>query len=77
MTATREKTFPVGKYLVSPQTLQTESGLYAAAVSIRHGRHNDASKRVFRFAPRFATRLGAQQFAIAEGLSWLHEQRLV
>ena len=71
MNTTLEKAFSVGKYLVSPLTRSTESGLYTASVSIRNGMHD----RVFRFVPEFSTRESALQYAVAEGHSWL-QQRL-
>ena len=69
MSTTREKTFSVGKYLVSPLTRLTDSGDYAASVSIRRGMHD----RVLRFIPRFATREAAQRYAVEQGLSWLRQ----
>jgi hypothetical protein len=65
MTTTREKTFSVGKYLVSPLITLTDAGNYAASVSIRSGRGNATHDRVLRFAARFATRDGARRYAVA------------
>jgi len=76
MTTTLEKTFSVGKYLVSPLISLTDSGHYAASVSIRSGRGSGTHDRVFRFIPRFATREVALQYAIAEGHSWLQQRSL-
>jgi hypothetical protein len=73
MTTTREKTFSVGKYLVSPLTRLTDSGHYAASVSIRSGSGRATHDRVFRFLPQFATRAGAHRYAIEQGLTWLGE----
>ena len=73
MTTTRDKTFSVGKYLVSPLTRLTDAGNYAASVSIRSGHGSGTHDRVFRFAPRFATREGARRFAIEQGISWLQQ----
>ena len=69
MTSTREKTFSVGKYLVSPLTRLTDAGDYAASVSIRSGMHD----RVLRFIPRFATREAARRYAIEQGIGWLRQ----
>jgi len=74
MNTTLEKAFSVGKYLVSPLTRATESGQYMASVSIRSGSGRGTSDRVYRFAPEFATREGALQYAIAEGHSWLQQR---
>ena len=69
MTSTREKTFSVGKYLVSPLTRLTDAGDYAASVSIRSGMHD----RVLRSIPRFATREAARRYAIEQGIGWLRQ----
>ena len=71
MTTIREKTFSVGKYLVSPLTRRTDHGEFAASVSIRSGRGSGTHDRVFRFVPHFPTRAGARRYAVAEGLRWL------
>lgn len=69
-----ENTFPVGKYLVSPLTRQTESGRYTAHVSIRSGRGQATHDRVLGFFPEFGTRESALQYAAAEGQRWLHQR---
>jgi len=71
MTTTREKTFSVGKYLVSPLTHLIDGGRYTASVSIRSGRGSSTHDRVFRFAERFASREGARHHAIEQGVRWL------
>jgi len=73
MTTIREKTFSVGKYLVSPLTRRTDSGEYSASLSIRSGSGTSAHDRVYRFIPQFATRAGARRYAIEQGKSWLIE----
>jgi hypothetical protein len=69
-----ENAFPVGKYLVSPLTRQTESGRYTAHVSIRSGRGQATHDRVLGFFPEFGTRESALQYAAAEGQRWLHQR---
>jgi hypothetical protein len=71
MTTIREKTFSVGKYLVSPLTQRTDAGDYAASVSIRSGKGSGTHDRVFRFLPQFSTREGAHRYAIEQGMQWL------
>lgn len=73
MTTTREKTFSVGKYLVSPLTHLTDAGRHTASVSIRSGRGSSTCDRVFRFAACFATREGARRYAIEQGIRWLQQ----
>ena len=70
MTTIREKTFSVGKYLVSPLIKRTESGDYAAFVSIRSGRGSGTHDRVLRFVPRFPTRERARRYAVEQGIHW-------
>jgi hypothetical protein len=65
-----ETTFAVGKYLVSPLIKLTESGDYAAAVSMRSGRGSATHDRVLRFVPRFPTSEAARRYAIEQGFHW-------
>jgi hypothetical protein len=71
MSTLLDKSFQVGKYLVSPLTRQKECGHYTASVSIRSGSGRGTSDRVFRFLPEFPTREAALRYAVAEGRSWL------
>lgn len=73
MITIREKTFSVGKYLVSPLTQRTAAGDYAASVSIRSGQGSSTHDRVFRFLPVFNTREGAHRYAIEQGMNWLQQ----
>lgn len=67
MATTPEKSFTVGKFLVSPLSRLTEAGDYIASISIRSGRGSASHDRVFRFLPRFTTRQGALAYAVREG----------
>ena len=71
MITIREKTFTVGKYLVSPLTRDTETGEFTAAVSIRSGSGRAMHDRVFQFKPLFPTRESARRYAAREGASWV------
>lgn len=73
MITIREKTFSVGKYLVSPLTRRTDAGDYAASVSIRSGHGSGTHDRVFRFLPLFTTRERARLYAIEQGMHWLQQ----
>lgn len=74
MTTTLEKTFPVGKFLVSPLARFTEAGDYAASLSIRSGRGTGTRDRVFRFVPRFSSRQDALHYAMTQSLGLLPTQ---
>jgi len=76
MNQTPENTFAVGKYLVSPLVTRTDSGRYAASVSIRSGHGSATHHRVLRFVPRFDTRDVARRYAVDHGLAWLHSASL-
>jgi len=71
MITTREPTFSVGKYLVSPLTHLTDAGTYAPSVSIRSGKGQATHDRVFSFHARFPTREGACAYAASQGRSWI------
>ena len=71
MTTIREKTFSVGKYLVSPLTRLIPAEGYAPSVSIRSGAGRGTHDRVLRFVARFPTRDGAHRYAAQQGLQWL------
>lgn len=60
----------MGKYLVSPLIKLTESGDYAASVSMRSGNGSATHDRVLRFVPRFATSEAAMRYAVEQGLHW-------
>lgn len=76
MTTNRDKTFSVGKYLVSVLTKLTPAGNYAPSVSIRSGQGRTTHDRVFRFAARFARRDDARRYAADQGLLWLQQSAL-
>ena len=71
MITSRQKSISVGKYLVSPLTRLTDTGDYAASVSIRSGHGQGTHDRVYRFTPRFATHEGASRYALEQGIGWL------
>lgn len=63
----------VGKYLLSPLIKLTESGQYAASVSVRSGRGSGTHDRIFRFTPFFATREEATLYALNQGRSFVRQ----
>ena len=73
MTTNREKTFSVGRYLVSPLTTLTPAGTYAPSVSIRSGQGRGTHERVFRLEARFARRDDARRHAADHGRRWIRE----
>lgn len=74
MITTLENAFSVGKYLVSPSTHTTDTGLYTASVSIRSGRGSGTHDRIYRFIPEFVQRDCALRYAVNEGHRWLAQR---
>lgn len=66
----------VGRFVLSPITRQTDSGQFAASLSIRSGHGSSTHDRVFRFIPLFATAQAAARFALEQGLSYLRQPAL-
>jgi hypothetical protein len=64
----------IGKYLVSPLTRATDSGRFAASVSIRSGTGSMTHDRVMRFVPVFDTSDQATRFATAQALAWIDQR---
>lgn len=70
MITIHEKSFTVGKFLVSPLTRDAGATGFTAAVSIRSGSGRATHDRVFRFTPMFPSRESACRYAAREGASW-------
>ncbi len=63
----------IGKYTLSPMSKLTETGQYAASVSVRSGRGRGTLDRVFRFVSAFPTREAALQYALEQGRSVIRQ----
>jgi hypothetical protein len=55
---------------------QTDSGQYAASLSIRSGRGTGTHDRVFRFTPLFPSSRAAARYALAQGMDFLRRPAL-
>lgn len=62
----------VGPYTVTPLTSQTDCGDYAAAVSVRRGKHD----RVFRLVPVFRSAAEATGYALVQGKRLILQNQL-
>lgn len=62
----------LGRYLITPLTRLTDTGQYAASVSIRRGMHD----RIFRFIPRFDSAANAERYALAQGQHFVLNNQL-
>jgi hypothetical protein len=70
MTSVSDISIPMGKYVVSPSTQQTDSGDFRASITISSGRGASSHHRIYRFNPSFKTREDARLYAIRQG--WAH-----
>lgn len=66
----------VGRFVLSPITRQTDSGQFAASLSIRSGQGSASHDRVYRFTPLFTTAQAAAHYALDQGLSYLRQPAL-
>lgn len=66
----------VGRFVLSPITRQTDSGQFAASLSIRSGHGSASHDRVFRFTPLFTSAQAAARYALEQGLSYLRQPAL-
>lgn len=73
MSFSHQPAFTVGKFLVSPLVTRTDTGRYAASVSISSGHGRAAHHRVLRFVRRFDSRDQARRYAVEEGLAFLEQ----
>lgn len=66
-------TFSVDRFCLSPFAKLTESGQYAASISIRSGRGRGTHDRVFRFLPSFSTHDEAIRYAADQGRRFVRQ----
>ncbi|MET3603841.1 hypothetical protein ABIC99_001654 [Sphaerotilus sulfidivorans] len=66
----------VGRFILSSTTRRTDCGRYAASLSIRSGRGEGTHDRVYRFIPLFPSSEAAAQYALDQGLGYLHQPAL-
>lgn len=66
----------MGRYVLSSMTQRTDTGHFAAALSIRSGTGSASHDRVFRFTPLFSTHRAASRYAMAQGLEYLRQPAL-
>ncbi len=63
----QELPFSCGKFLISPSARVTDAGDYEPSVSLRRGQGSGTHDKIYRFTPRFASRMGAIDYAIGRG----------
>jgi hypothetical protein len=67
----------VGRFILSSTSRRVDCGRYAASLSIRSGHGEATHDRVFRFVPLFPTSEAASQYAMDQGLGYLHQPALL
>ena len=63
----------MGKYRIAACPRLLPGGLFAAQVSIASGRGSACTARVMRFTDEFTTIDAAADYAIAQGIDWVHD----
>lgn len=63
----------LGKYRIAATSRPLPGGLFAAQVSIASGSGSACTARVMRFTDEFTTIDAAADFAIAQGIDWVHD----
>jgi hypothetical protein len=64
----------MGKYRIAACPRPLTSGRFEAQVSIASGRGSASTDRVMRFCDDFSTHDAAAQYALAQGIDWVHEK---
>jgi len=63
----------LGKYRIAACPRALPSGRFAAQVSVASGRGSASTARIMCFIDDFATHADASNYALAQGLDWVHE----
>jgi hypothetical protein len=63
----------MGRYRIAACPRLLPGGLFAAQVSIASGHGSASTARVMRFTDEFTTHDAAADYAIAQGIDWVHE----
>lgn len=69
----RPSPFVLGKYRIAALPRALPGGLFAAQVSIASGRGSASTDRVIRFDSAFSTHAEAVDYAVAQGIGWVHD----
>ena len=72
--ATRPSPFILGKYRIAALPRALPDGLFAAQVSIASGHGSASTDRVIRFDSAFLTQAAAADYALAQGIDWVHDR---
>ena len=72
-TQTRPAPITLGKYRIAAFPRSLPDGMFAAQVSIASGHGSASTARVMRFDSAFSTHDAAADYAIAQGIDWVHD----
>jgi hypothetical protein len=72
-TTTRLSPLTMGKYRIAALPRLLPDGLFAAQVSIASGHGSASTDRVIRFDSAFPTHDAAADYAMAQGIDWVHD----
>jgi hypothetical protein len=72
-TTARPSLLTLGKYRIASSPRQLPDGLFAAQVSIASGTGSACTARVIRFDSAFSTHAAATDYALEQGIHWVHD----
>lgn len=73
ITTTRLSPLTLGKYRIAACPRPLPGGLFAAQVSIASGSGSASTARLMRYDSAFSTHDAAADYAIAQGIDWVHD----
>jgi len=72
-TTARPSLLTLGKYRIAASPRALPGGMYAAQVSIASGHGSASTARLIRYDSAFSTHEAAADYAIAQGIHWVHD----
>lgn len=72
-TIPRPSPLTLGKYRIAALPRPLLGGLFAAQVSIASGHGSASTDRVIRFDSAFSSHDAAADYALAQGIDWVHD----
>jgi hypothetical protein len=70
---TQHQAITLGKYRIAACPRALPSGRFVAQVSVASGQGSASTARIMSFVNDFATLDAAANYALAQGLDWVHE----
>lgn len=72
-TTARPSPLTLGKYRIAASPRLLPGGMFAAQVSIASGHGSASTARLIRYDSAFSTHEAASDYAMAQGIDWVHD----